>query len=98
VLKNNVGVSGRRELDNINREACDVSHNSFDLKNPITEKDFESVDVKELMRPRKPDGDLPDINFLRPKKGTVMIDTGVDVKLPFSGKKPDLGAIELGGR
>jgi hypothetical protein len=98
VLKNNVGVSGRRELDSINREACDVSHNSFDLKNPITEKDFESVDVKELMRPRKSNGDLPDIDFMRPKKSSPLIDIGADVGLPFSGKKPDLGAIELGGK
>ena len=98
VLKNNVGVSGRRELDNINSEACDLSHNSFDLKSPITEKDFESVDVKELMRPRKSDGDLPDIDFMRSKKSSPLIDIGVDVGLPFSGKKPDLGAIELGGR
>jgi hypothetical protein len=35
---------------------------------------------------------------MRPKKGSVMIDTGVEVELPFSGKKPDLGAIELGGK
>ena len=46
----------------------------------------------------EPNGDLPDINFMRPKKGSVMIDTGVEVELPFSGKKPDLGAIELGGK
>ncbi|QEF98296.1 hypothetical protein Mal15_23470 [Stieleria maiorica] len=46
------------------------------------------------MGPRKPDGSLPDIG-LQLDRRSHLIDAGLDVGLPFSGKAPDLGAFEI---
>lgn len=71
-----------------------VENNSFDLPITLTDADFISVDQSLLTAPRKPDGSLPDIDFLRPAQGSAIIDAGVDIGFPFSGNAPDLGAIE----
>jgi hypothetical protein len=61
----------------------------------LTDSDFESLDVSQLMRVRKPDGSLPDIDFMKPKQGSSLIDGGIDVGYPYEGSAPDLGAIEV---
>jgi hypothetical protein len=50
----------------------------------------------ELTASRKADGSLPDITFLTLKEGSVLIDAGVDVGLPYNGLAPDLGYSEYG--
>jgi hypothetical protein len=94
VLKNNFGLRGGKEIDQLDRDQCEVSHNSFDFSKSVTERDVETVDETQLMRPRQPNGDLPVIDFLKPKASTPMIDAGVEVGRPYRGKKPDIGAIE----
>lgn len=63
---------------------------------------------EELKAPRKPDGSLPDVNFMKLASGSKLIDAGVDLEnyiasdlrtagiesLPFKGKFPDLGYAE----
>ncbi len=71
-----------------------LSHNSFDLGLNITDADFVSLNESQLTAPRKPDGSLPDIDFLRPAPGSDLIDAGVDIGFDFFGKAPDLGALE----
>ncbi len=44
--------------------------------------------------PRQPDGSLPELNFLKLKEGSELIDKGIDVGLKFEGSAPDLGAYE----
>jgi 3D (Asp-Asp-Asp) domain-containing protein len=44
--------------------------------------------------PRKADGSLPDIDFMRLATGSHLIDAGVDVGLPFNATAPDLGYFE----
>lgn len=95
VLKNNFGLRGGKEIDQLDRDKCEVSHNSFDFKTPVTDRDVESVDETQLMRPRQPNGDLPIIDFMKPRKGSAAIDGGTAVGRPFQGKAPDLGAIEI---
>ena len=58
-------------------------------------EDFLSVDFEQLTAPRKPDGSLPDIDFLRPAPGSVLVDAGVDLGFPYLGQAPELGAFEL---
>lgn len=94
VLKNNFGVRGGKEIDQLDRAQCEVSHNSFDFKTPVTERELESVDESQLMRPRQPNGELPSIDFLKPKASSRLIDAGTDVGRPYRGKKPDIGAVE----
>jgi hypothetical protein len=72
-----------------------LSHNSFDLSLNITDKDFISLDESQLSSPRKSDGSLPDIDFLRPSKGSTLIDAGTDIGFKFLGNAPELGAFEV---
>jgi hypothetical protein len=93
-LRNNVGYKGRAVLSRIDRSKSDASHNSFTDGLAIGDRDFVNLDEKELFLPRRSDGELPAIDFLRPSPGSLLIDKGIDVGLPFRGAAPDLGAIE----
>ena len=61
----------------------------------ISDADFTSVDMTGIDGPRKANGNLPDVNFLRPSSNSIVIDKGIDVGFPFYGKAPDLGIFEL---
>jgi len=63
----------------------------------ISDSDFLSLDGIQLEAPRKDDGSLPEIEFMHLAAGSVLIDAGVDVGLPFWGTAPDLGAFEMPG-
>ena len=84
-------------------------NNTWNLKLDLTEDDFESLDdpsmtvtgkdlstIAGILGPRKADGSLPDVPFLRLKAGSRAIDKGEDIGFPFVGKAPDLGAFEYG--
>lgn len=70
--------------------------NSWHSQFVVTNDDFISIDTTGVRAPRKPDGSLPDINFMHLAAGSDLIDAGTDVGLPFTGSAPDLGAFELG--
>ncbi len=71
-------------------------HNSWNaaLGVTVTDADFLSLDVDQLARPRKSDGSLPDIDFLKLVSNSDLIDKGFNVGLPYSGSAPDLGYSE----
>ena len=52
--------------------------------------------IPGILGPRKADGSLPDVDFLKLKEGSRAIDKGEDVGFPFAGDAPDLGAFEYG--
>ena len=62
----------------------------------VTDADFVNLDSSQLTRPRKRDGSLPDITFLKLAQGSELIDGGIDVGLPYNGIAPDLGYSESG--
>ncbi|HWI92842.1 MAG TPA: DUF1565 domain-containing protein [Flavisolibacter sp.] len=96
VLRNNISFRSRSaDIINDDGERCTIDHNSF-LNNNISVSvdDFLSVDTAQLTAPRQPDGSLPAINFMRIKPGSKLINKGVDVGLPFTGKAPDIGCFE----
>lgn len=72
----------------------DISHNSWQEGLSATEDDFVSFDIDELTAPRKSDGSLPDVDFMKLEPDSDLIDAGVDVGLPYNGDAPDLGAFE----
>jgi hypothetical protein len=74
--------------------ACDATHNSFTIPLVLTADDFLSLDESLLTQPRQPNGDLPDVPFLRLSPTSRAIDRGTDLGRPFTGKSPDLGAFE----
>jgi hypothetical protein len=95
ILKNNLGFAAETaEVDELDAEASDVSFNYSTLPVTITADDFPGLDEVDLVAPRKANGDLPDVAFLRLAPDSDAIDTGVDVGLPFNGAAPDLGAFE----
>ncbi|GAB6012351.1 right-handed parallel beta-helix repeat-containing protein [Viscerimonas tarda] len=96
-LKNNVSYLPRtanNHVANINTAESEVMNNSFTLSLSLGNPDFESIDAAQLSAPRKADGSLPDIDFLKPKAGSKLIDKGVDLGFPFAGSAPDLGYAE----
>jgi hypothetical protein len=56
--------------------------------------DFLSLDDSWAMAPRRDDGGLPEVPFLRPVPGGRVIDKGANLGAPFSGSAPDVGAFE----
>ncbi len=61
---------------------------------PISERDFASLDPNGIDGPRRADGGLPGLGFLRLSPTSPLIDAGLDMGLPFLGHAPDLGAFE----
>jgi hypothetical protein len=53
-----------------------------------------SVDTAGVRGPRNADGNLPDITFMRLAQGSLFVDAGVNIGLPYNGIAPDLGAFE----
>ena len=95
-LKNNLGFAGGAkvaEVAELDVAACDVSVNYFSLPVTVGSADFLGLDEADLVKPRKANGDLPDVTFLHLALGSDLIAAGVDVGLPFKGKATDLGAF-----
>jgi hypothetical protein len=90
-LRNNVAFSPRSTLK---VDGLDAASNSWDLPKPLAAEEFESVSHQGWDAPRQPDGSLPVLPHFRPRAGSVLVDKGVDLGLPFKGKAPDLGAFE----
>lgn len=93
-MRNNLGISGRNQVANLNAAASDVANNYFNLPVEVSRKDFVALDEEQLIAPRQANGDLPKVDFMRLAKGSDLVDKGVDVSFPFKGKAPDLGAFE----
>lgn len=75
-------------------------HNSWntELGITLTNEDFVMIDdaigYAQLKAPRKADGSLPDITFLKLASTSDLIDAGTNVGLPYNGLAPDLGYSE----
>jgi uncharacterized repeat protein (TIGR02059 family) len=75
-------------------------HNSYDASfspngKVASSADFQSLDTTGMSGPRKADGSLPDIKFMKLVSSSDLIDAGTDVGLPYEGAAPDLGAYEF---
>ncbi len=90
-LVNNLAHRNRRAVTNLAPTGNFAAGNAFD---GLADADFLSLDPSELTQPRPPDGTLPKVRFLRPAKGSRLIDAGQATGLPFSGMAPDVGAFE----
>ncbi len=95
ILHNNLGYRARgAEITKLNEPGEMASNNYWSLNLTPKESDFESVDVSQMNKPREADGSLPKITFMHLTKESTFIDKGLDVKLLYSGKAPDLGCFE----
>ena len=93
-LLNNLGFAGSAEVTQLDAAACEVRGNTWQFSEPPVAADFIGLDEAGLMRPRRADGSLPEISFLRLTPGSRLIDRGVDAGRPFQGTAPDPGAHE----
>jgi hypothetical protein len=90
-IKNTISLGNTGELE---ATATDISNNSWQAGLAASDEDFASVDTSLLKAPRKPDGSLPDIDYLRLVPGSDLLNAGIDVGVPFEGTAPDLGPFE----
>jgi hypothetical protein len=96
VLRNNIAYKGVA-LASGTGSGVDAQNNTWNLSGvTVSDTDFLSVDTAGIYGPRKADGGLPDVKFMKLASGSNLVDKGLDIGLPFSGKAPDLGAYETG--
>lgn len=95
-IKNTISLAGVNGNDAYGAATTDITHNSWQNGLVADASDFVSLEMNLLSSPRKEDGSLPDIDFMKLQPDSDLIDKGVDVGLPFNGSAPDLGAFESG--
>jgi hypothetical protein len=90
-VKNTISMGAK---DSLKASSTDIKNNSWQDGRSATSSDFSSVDIDQLLKARKSDGSLPDVDYFKLVKGSDMIDAGVNVGLPYNGSAPDIGAFE----
>lgn len=78
VLRNNLAFTGPLTM-NDDTPAANETNNSWTLNGglDLSASDFESLDMQQLAGPRKPDGGLPEVNFLKPVNGSAAQKAGL---------------------
>jgi len=71
-----------------------TAYNSWNLGVTLSDSQFQSVSTSGWDASRQADGGLPVLPNLRLAANSSLIDKGVDVGLPYSGRAPALGAFE----
>jgi hypothetical protein len=92
MLKNNISYSGSNSIV-ANSIIETNSWNGF----TVADSDFLSLDTLLALTERDSNFNLPDTDFLRLAVGSLLIDAGVPVGLPYNDAAPDLGAFETDG-
>jgi hypothetical protein len=92
-IKNTISLLGNSS-DTYSATTTNITNNSWQNGLIANATDFVSLDINLLSSPRKSDGSLPDIDFMKLVPESDLIDKGVDVGLAFNGIAPDLGAFE----
>jgi hypothetical protein len=79
-----------------------VDHNTFltgwnsnNSSYSVTTADFASISSAGMDGPRQANGSLPVLSFLHLVSSSDLINTGINVGLPFSGTAPDVSAFEF---
>ena len=85
---------GSRHFAYIDENKNSLETNSWGFSGSLSDSDFESLDIDLLTSPRKEDGSLPDVDFMRPTEGSRIVNSGTDIGFEFKSSAPDLGAIE----
>ena len=96
ILRNNIAFMGAALSNAMTGTGVDAMNNSWNLTPAPVAGDFLSTDSTGVSGPRKADGSLPNIAFMKLRAGSAMIDKGVNVGYSYTGNSPDLGAFEYG--
>jgi len=90
-LRNNIAYTGTL-VSNVS--GAKEAHNSWNLREIMSDAQFEDVSTTGWDAPRQADGSLPRLNHLHLTSHSTLINKGTDVGLPYKGTAPDLGAFE----
>ena len=93
-IKNTVTIGGGG--DSYLATTTDITNNSWQDGLSATAADYVSLDIDQLLAPRKADGSLPDVDYMKLLGTSDLINQGVDVGLEFNGAAPDVGPFEYG--
>ncbi len=91
VIKNCISLSSTSAISISN---ATQANNSWSSGFSVSSSDFQSLDLNLAKAARNPDGSLPENTLFRLKPTSTLVDAGVNVGLPYSGKAPDIGAFE----
>ncbi|AJQ97543.1 right-handed parallel beta-helix repeat-containing protein [Gynuella sunshinyii] len=92
-IKNTISYDGDGS-DSLKASSTNISNNSWQSGVSTSSSDFQSLNIDQLLAPRKADGSLPDVSYFHLVRGSDLVNAGVDVGLPYSGSAPDIGAFE----
>lgn len=70
-------TSSGADCININKNLSSLLNNTFDGSITVSSVDFKSLDTSELLLPRKADGSLPEINFLKLQESSPAFQCGM---------------------
>ena len=70
---------------NFDQSLSTATNNTFLPDMTLTDNDFESLDATQLLLPRKADGSLPDITFLRLKPTSPAYAAKIGYQFPYDG-------------
>ena len=96
ILHNNISFRYSAYTETANLGTSTDTYNSFSPASGVIvdANDFMSTDESLLIATRQSDGSLPNVNFLKLKQGSDLIDKGMNLGFAFFGTAPDLGAFE----
>ena len=93
VVRNTLSIAGRSS--DAFRAGSRLTNNSWQvLSSAATTNDVLSMDYSLATGPRRDDGGLPELPFLRPIPTGRLVNQGVKTGDAFTGAAPDLGAYE----
>ncbi|HEY5297943.1 MAG TPA: right-handed parallel beta-helix repeat-containing protein [Verrucomicrobiae bacterium] len=93
IIRNNISFAAKGS-DSFTSGSL-LTNNSWQVVSPgVTSNDFLSVDYSLATGPRRDDGGLPELPFLRPVPTGRLVNKGVATGGAFTGSAPDLGAYE----
>jgi len=96
LLNNNLSFKYSTQRDTLNLGTSTNQFNSFTPGIGVTVdgNDFISIVESLIIAPRQANGNLSDVDFLKLKQGSDIIDKGKNLGFAFYGSAPDLGAFE----
>lgn len=95
-LRNNLAAGTGTALAQATSSEIDDGFNSWSLSVRVSNADFLSTAAVNIDGPRKSDGSLPDLDFLKLAPGSDLINAGIKAGFLFQGSAPDLGFFEYG--
>ncbi|HXI84558.1 MAG TPA: right-handed parallel beta-helix repeat-containing protein [Verrucomicrobiae bacterium] len=95
VVRNNLSILTGVSVDTFASGSILLSNSWQVVSSPAANSnDVLNIDDSFATAPRRDDGSLPEIPFMRPVPGGRLVNKGINIGLPFSGPAPDLGAFE----